>query len=131
MEESRCRDVGLFRYSLIREAADKGLSAGERGALVRELAGMDHVGPGGEARRVGRSTLDRWIRAYRSGGFDALVPAPRARVPRISGATLELAVALKREAPGRSAVGVAVILAESGRGDVSARTVQRHFARLG
>ncbi|MGH7735098.1 MAG: helix-turn-helix domain-containing protein, partial [Gemmatimonadales bacterium] len=91
---------------------------------MRELAGMDHVGPGGEVRRVGRSSLDRWVRAYRSGGFDALVPAPRVRVARSSAEALELAVALKVEAPGRSAVGVATILAESGRGDVSARTIQ-------
>ncbi len=131
MEEGRCRDVGLFRYSLIREAADGRLSGAERGSLVRELAGMDHVGPGGEALRVGRSTLDRWVRAYRSGGFDALVPAPRARVARSSAEALELAVALKIEAPARTAVGVATILAESARGAVSARTIQRHFARLG
>jgi len=80
---------------------------------------------------VGRSTLDRWARAYRSGGFDALVPAPRSRAPRTAAAALELAVALKTEAPARTAMSVAAILAESGQGDVSARTLQRHFARLG
>jgi putative transposase len=131
MEESRCRDIGLFRYSIIKEPADLGLACAERGALVRELAGMEHVGPGGEAVRVGRSTLDRWVRAYRAGGFDALVPAPRSRAPRTVAATLELAVALKAEAPARTAMSVATILAESGKGTVSARTLQRHFARLG
>ncbi|MGH9077958.1 MAG: DDE-type integrase/transposase/recombinase [Acidimicrobiales bacterium] len=131
MEEQRCMDIGLFRYSLIREPADPGLPGAVRGALVRELAGMDHLGPGGVVVRVGRSTLDRWVRAYRAGGFDALVPAPRASVARSAADTLEMAVALKIEAPARTAVGVAAILAESGRGAVSARTIQRHFARLG
>lgn len=131
MEDRRCRDIGLFRYSLIRGPADPGLSKAERGALVRELAGMDHVGPHGEELRVGRSTLDRWVRVYRAGGFDALVPAARQRERRVPAQVLDLAVALKREAPRRTAAGVAQILAESGRGEVSKRTLQRHFARLG
>ena len=74
MEDRRRRDIALFRYGLIREAADPDLSAAERGRLVRELAGRTHRGPDGEWRSVGRSTLDRWIRDYRAGGFDALVP---------------------------------------------------------
>jgi len=40
------RDIGLFRYSLFREAADPGLSPAERGELVRRLAARDHVTPG-------------------------------------------------------------------------------------
>ena len=131
MEDGRRRDVGLFRYSLIHEAADLALRKVERGALVRELASRDHVGPDGRAVRVGRSTLDRWVRTYRGGGFDALLPAPRASFPRTRGSVLDLAVSLKKEAPGRTAVSVAAILRESGRGSVSTRTIQRHFARLG
>ena len=34
----RARAVGLFRYSLIREAADPKLSTKQRGRLVRALA---------------------------------------------------------------------------------------------
>ena len=131
MEDGRRRDVGLFRYSLIREAADLALRKAERGALVREIASRDHVGADGIAVRVGRSTLDRWVRTYRAGGFDALLPAPRASAPRTPGSVLELAVSLKKEAPARTAVSVAAILRESGRGSVSTRTIQRHFARLG
>ena len=76
---ARARDVGLFRYALIREAADGGLTNRERGRLVRQLAGTEHVGPFGEKVRVSRASLDRWIRAWRAGGFDALVPAPAQR----------------------------------------------------
>lgn len=37
----RARAVGLFRYSLIREAADPALSTKQRGRLVRALAGRE------------------------------------------------------------------------------------------
>ena len=73
----RARAVGLFRYSLIREAADPRLSTKQRGRLVRDLAEREHPGPFGQPVRVSRATIDRWIRDWRRGGFDALVPTPR------------------------------------------------------
>ena len=76
--QDRHRDIALFRYSLIREAADPSLSSAERGRLVRYLAARDHLGPHRDRVQVGRSTLDRWIRAWRTCGFDALVPEARA-----------------------------------------------------
>jgi len=127
----RRRDVGLFRYSLIREAADPALTKAARGALVRALAARDHTGPDGEGMRVGRSTLDRWIREWRAGGFDALVPNPRAVEAKTPKAVLDLAVRLKREAPARTAAQVTAIMAAADGSVVSARTVQRLFARLG
>ncbi len=84
--EDRRRDVALFRYSLIREAADPELSKAERGRLVRALAARDHLGPDGERVRVARNTVDRWIRAWRSGGFGALMPAARTSTPVTSAA---------------------------------------------
>ena len=72
----RARAIGLFRYQLIREAADPGLSTKARGRLVREIAAREHTDPAGRRVRVSRDTLDRWIRAWRRGGFDALVPGP-------------------------------------------------------
>jgi putative transposase len=80
-EEGR-REVGLFPYALIRDAADASLSKAERGRLVRSLADQQHLGPDGRLVRVARRTLDEWIRAYRRGGFDALVPKPRRVLPR-------------------------------------------------
>ena len=129
----RAREVGLFRYALIREAADPGLSTRQRGRLVRDLADREHAGPFGQRVRISRVTLDRWIRAWRAGGFDALVPPARHRDPATAAAVLDLAAALKREAPARTAAQVAAILAaHAGPGGPvpSARTLQRHFARL-
>ena len=107
------------------------LSARERGRLVRALAEREHLAPDGRWVRVGRNTLDRWIRAYREGGFDGLVPAPR----RIANATperlLELAVALRREQPARTAAQIHRILVEAEGAAPSARTIQRHLAAAG
>jgi len=129
---ARARDVALFRYGLIRAAADPGLSPRQRGALVRALAAGQHQEPGGQLVRVGRSTLDRWIRDWRAGGFDALVPGSRDVQPRTSAGVLELAVALKKEKPARTAAQVHRILAARlSAGQVpSVRTIQRHFVRV-
>ena len=126
----RARDIALYRYSLIRPLAEAGLSATERGALVRELAAQVHVGPSGEPVTVSRASLDRWIRAWRAGGFDALIPAERQVGPRTDAQVLELATRLKREHPARTAAHIArIIEAEQGWAP-SPRTLQRHFARL-
>ena len=137
MEDPRRRDIALFRYGLIREAADPELTPTERGRLVRELASREHRGPDGEWTRVGRSTLDRWIVAYRTGGFDALIPVQRRRQPVSDVELLDLAVRLKRENPRRTATHIVELLVTelAGQGHdrqvPSDRTVQRHFARLG
>jgi putative transposase len=107
------------------------LTAAERGVLVRELAAGVHVGPAGEAVRVSRSTVDRWIRAWRVGGFDALVPPVRQVHPRTGVEALELAASLKRERPARTAAHIARIIEARQGWAPSARTLQRHFAGLG
>lgn len=126
----RAREVGLFRYALIRAAADPALTTRQRGALVRELAVAEHTGPFGDRVRISRVTLDRWIRIWRTGGFDALVPSNRRSEPRTAAQTLELAAALKREVPARTAAQIAAILTAHAGSAPSARTLQRHFARL-
>jgi len=125
------RNVALFRYSLIREAADESLTTRQRGAFVRELAGRDHAGPNGRRVRVARGTIDRWIRAYRTGGFEALAPATRTGEPLTQQRLLDLAEALKREVPRRTAAQVAQIVRTTEGEGPSERTVQRLFARLG
>jgi putative transposase len=132
VDEDRRKQIALFRYALIREAAEPALTPAERGLLLRRLVEADHLGPGGERVRVSRPTLDRWIRAWRAGGFEALRPAGRNSLPRTPAETLALAEKLKREAPRRTAAHVAAIVAETlGGTPPSARTLERHFARLG
>jgi transposase InsO family protein len=126
----RARAVGLFRYSLVREAADPKLSTKQRGRLVRALAEREHDGPSGQPVRVSRASIDRWIRAWRHGGFDALVPPPRQASPRTPTEILELAVALKKEVPERTAAQIAVILRAHSGWSPDERTLQRNFHRL-
>jgi putative transposase len=129
----RARDIALFRYALIRQAADPALSTKQRGLLVRQLAATEHLGPFGRPVRYSRESLDRWIRAWRTGGFVALQPTARSLEPRTDPAVLDLAAALKREVPARTAAQVAAVLrANAGPKSSmpSARTLQRHFARL-
>jgi putative transposase len=128
---ARAGEVGLFRYGLIQDALDEALSTKQRGRLVRAVAAGTHPGPFGTPVRVSRASLDRWIRDYRAGGFAALVPAPRRVLPTTPAQVLELAVALKTEAPDRTAAQVAAVLAAHGGFAPSARTLQRHFAAAG
>lgn len=99
----RARAIGLFRYQLIREAADPAHSTKERGRLVRAIAQAEHIDPFGRQVRISRQTVDRWIRDWREGGFDALVPNPRQSSARTPPEVMELAVALRRENPDRTA----------------------------
>ncbi|WP_249019417.1 DDE-type integrase/transposase/recombinase [Conexibacter sp. S30A1] len=134
MDENARREIGLFRYALIRDPADLGLSKAERGRLVRALAERDHLGPDGRLVRVSATTLRRWICAYRHGGFEALLPRHRVVAVRTPAEMLQLAFALKRERPGRTAAQVReIMLANSGDGEVvlGLRTLQTHLAREG
>jgi putative transposase len=126
----RARRIALWRYQLIREPADPGHSTRQRGRLVRDLAGREHPGPFGPPVRVTRATLDRWIAAWRRGGFDALVPSPRQATPRTPAEILDMAAALKRENPGRTAAQVSRILHRHLGWAPSESTVLRHLNRL-
>jgi putative transposase len=125
------REIGLFRFALIHDVLDPGLTAKQRGRLVRAVAAVEHPGPFGAPVRVSRANLDRWLRAYRTGGFAGLVPVARRVSASTPPAVLELAVALKKEAPGRTAAQITAILAAQSGWAPSERTLQRHFADLG
>lgn len=126
----RAHQVALFRYQLIREAAGPALSSRQRGAMVRDLAAKVHTDPFGRQITVGRGTLDRWLRNWREGGFDALLPPTRQVTPRTPEEVLDLAAALKRENPSRTTAQVVRILTQHLGWGPSYRTVHRHLGRL-
>lgn len=129
--EDRAQQVGLFRYSLVRELCSDRLSGRERGAMARGLAAREHIGPDGLWVRVSRTSIDRWVRAYREGGFDALVPSPRRAVVQTPTHVLEMACALRAEQPARTAAQIHRILVETEGWAPTARTLQRHLAAAG
>jgi putative transposase len=127
----RARAIGLFRYMLIREAADPSLTGRQRGAMVRAAAAVPHTDPEGRTVRISRWTLDRWIQDWRKGGFDALVPSPRQSQPRTPPEVMELAAALKKENPDRTAAQVKRIMEAQHGWAPDERTLQRMFTRTG
>jgi putative transposase len=126
---TRAQQVALFRYQLICPALDPDLSSKARGRVVRAIAARTHAGPFGGEHRYSRDTLDRWIRRYRAGGLDALAPSTRQPGSRIDTTVLELAAALKRENPDRTAAQVVRILRASSGWSPSESTLLRLFHR--
>ena len=78
MDHKGQEEIALHRWAVIAEAAAARLTPAERGALARQIAARAHTCPDGSSRRYSRGTIDRWIRAWRSGGLEALKPSPRA-----------------------------------------------------
>jgi putative transposase len=130
LRAERARAVALFRYEVIQELIDPQLSARQRGQRSRALAARGHRGPFGDTVRVTRPTIDRWTRAWRTGGFEALVPQPARVSARTPAEVLAVAAALKRENPERTATQVARILRAQSGWSPSERTLQRHFEQL-
>ncbi|KJF17274.1 MULTISPECIES: DDE-type integrase/transposase/recombinase [Acidithrix] len=127
----RAEDIALFRYGIVREAADETLSKTKRGQLVRELAYTTHIGIDGVPVVVSRQSIDRWIRTYRKGGFQALHPSARHVEPRTPEHLLSLACELRKEDPFRTAAHIAQIIRTQNGWSPNERTPQRHFKALG
>ena len=77
-DSDRRQNIALFRYGLIADLLqpspdDKGLN--ER---LAAKAALDYTIPGSTRTRVAAETLRDWLKAYRRGGFDALLPKERA-----------------------------------------------------
>jgi transposase InsO family protein len=125
----RAQQVALFRYQLICPALDPALSSRQRGKIVRQLAGRTHEHPSGRVVSYSRESIDRWIRAYRTGGFDALAPSVARPDPRTEPEVLDLAAALKAENPARTAAQVARILTASTGWSPSESMLLRLFHR--
>src|SRR5258706_53678 len=125
--------IALHRWAVIAEAANGKLTARERGALARQIAARSHAHPDGSQRAYSRGTIDRWLRAWRAGGLDALRPSPRADtgVVRAHPELFAEASALRLELPGRSAAQIASILFHRHGTKVSERTARGQLRRAG
>ena len=126
----KAQAIGLFRFQLISPAIDDQLSTRARGVVVRGIAQGWHSDPFGNRVRYSRDTVDRWIRAWRQGGFAALVPSPRQTALRTDADIMEVAAALKRENPARTAAQVQRILVAAKGWAPSQSTLLRLFHRL-
>lgn len=77
--------VALFRYGLIADLLH--LPPGSAGLQQRleEKAARDYTIPGSPRQRVAAETIRDWLKRYRKGGFDALLPKVRADRGRARG----------------------------------------------
>jgi len=133
VDHKQQEQVALHRWAVIAEAAGQKLTAAERGALVRQIAARAHAHPDGSSRRYSRGTIDRWLRAWRKGGLEALRPSPRAGtgVVRAHPELFAEAAALRLELPGRSAAQIASILYHRHGIAVAERTIRAQLRRAG
>ena len=133
MDNDRNERTALFRYSVISAALDAGLSAAERGLIVRSLTTRTWTTPDSEERSFSRGTIDRWIAAYRRDGLGALAPNPRTDrgQVRVERQWMAEAVRLRREVPARSAAQITEIIGRAHGVWLKERTVREHLARAG
>jgi putative transposase len=120
----------MWRWGVIRDAIDPGLTAKQRGQVVRALAAEARPGPNGGMVAVSRETIDRWLRAWRSGGLMALRPSGRQSSPRTPAEVLDMAAALKAERPERTAAQVRRVMLRVAGDAPSESTILRHWRRL-
>ena len=120
----RGREEGLRKYALIAPLLEEGVPAFEmarRRSLLREQQG------------ISERTLRRWVAAYRKGGFEALVKAPRkdkGLCKALSPEVLALAEACRKELPRRSAGLIHDWLKHQGH-TVARSTLERHLRQRG
>ena len=130
VRRDRMEKIALFRYQIIRAAADDAITTRQRGPMVRALAALVHPGPFGGTVTVSKDTIDRWIRTWRAGGFDALKPRGRTQGAVTPAQILSLAATLKRERPHRTSAQVRRIMIDTLGDAPSESTLLRHFRTL-
>jgi len=130
--------VALFRYDLIADLVR--LPPGSRGITdrLRAKAEQDYTIPGSRRTRVAAETLRDWLKRYRQGGFNALLPKPRSdrgKPRRLPDAVAEALIAIKESDPALSVRLVIEQAREDGQIPASlplpVSTVHRLFAREG
>src|SRR5690606_15508873 len=105
MDEQQRQALANFRYGLIAPLVSRKLESGEQMNLMREITSHMYTYPDGQEKKVSLRTLERYVKAYRLGGWEALLPAVRAdklQSREIADDVLQKAIALKKEQPGRS-----------------------------
>ena len=116
--------IALFRHGLISQLIALEARSRERQQRMAVLGAQQHAIPGTGRQRVAEGTLREWIRAYEAGGFDALIPRPRAdrdRSRRIGAELAERLIAIRQANPRLS---VRLILEQlRGEGPFDARSL--------
>jgi transposase len=116
MTDSDCdrrHEIALFRYGLIADLVR--LEPGSKGlyALIAQKAAGEYAIPGSTRTRVAEETIRDWLKCYRRGGFEALLPKPRADRGQSRSLPPEVADALLDVKEGNLALSVQLIIREA------------------
>lgn len=102
-DQDRRHDIALFRYGVIAD-----LLSGDTDGLDARLAAKasrEYTLPGSRRTRVAAETIRDWLKAYRRGGFDALLPkarADRGQARALPAAVVEALLTAKEDHPNLS-----------------------------
>ena len=130
--------VALFRYGLIADLVR--LEPGSKGlyAQIAHKAATEYTIPGSTRTRVAAETIRDWLKRYRRGGFDALLPRPRADRGQSRSLPAEVVDVLLEIKEGNRALSVQLVIREARKRPevpealpLPASTVHRLLARHG
>ena len=126
-------ETALFRYSLIAALIHHPPDRGRLEAELRQIAAQTYVIPHSKRTRVSLASLRRYLQAYRTRGFEALLPKPRrdAGSPQaFTHEVLQRAIALREQQPERTTPMLVEILKREGQ-TVNAHTLATHLRQAG
>lgn len=136
-EDEQAIQLAMFRYGVIAVVADREDRSGTA-ELVKELAARPHYRPGFGEIRVSERTVWAWLRAWRAGRLQGLLPRIRGDkgVPRvIDDALLARAIELRVDNDQRATRLILDVLRIEGalEGKITPHrsTLDRHLKRLG
>jgi transposase InsO family protein len=127
------REIAFWRYQQIEEALDE-LDRHERARFLLRKSRTPACWPTGKTDRISKSTLYRWLAAYRSGGLEALQPKSRRDKGKVwrklPDEVVEEALRLLGEDPGLTYTLLIAGLEATFEGvSVSRSTLQRRLAK--
>ena len=137
-DSDHAQAVALFRYGLIADLVR--LEPGSKGlyALIEHKATESYTIPGSPRTRVAAETIRDWLKAYRRGGFDALLPKRRADRGQSRSLPPEVVDVLLEIKEGNPKLSVQLVIREARRRDevpdelpLPNSTVHRLLARHG
>jgi transposase InsO family protein len=126
-------ETALFRHGLIAHLIHHPPGSGRLEAELRRIAAQTYVIPHSKRTRVSLASLRRYLRAYRTYGFEALLPKKRrdAGQPQaFDPAVLERAIQLREQQPDRTTPMLVEILKREGQ-TVNAHTLATHLRQAG
>lgn len=137
MEQDKKHDIALMRYSVISPLIT-GLQEDypSLDAFFRDASLKGVTAPDGSVRKYAPGTIEKWYRAYKQGGFDALLPTGRsdAGKPRKLDDDIQEQIRyLKSNYPRMSAAAIYRQLQDNGsirHGEISESTINRYMNLL-